>query len=80
MAVQNPPGIEKMVNYPQFPTVEEERHYRKKILAAAYRIFGKLGFSEGVAGRTSHSGSLWPRGSRGTCSDPWSWSVGELRC
>ena len=32
MAVQNPPGIEKMVNYPQFPTVEEERHYRKKML------------------------------------------------
>ena len=57
MAVQNPPGIEKMVNYPQFTTVEEERHYRKKMLAAAYRIFGKLGFSEGVAGHI-------------TCRDP----------
>ena len=49
MAVKNPPGIEKMVNYPQFTNVEEERYYRKKMLAAAYRIFGKLGFSEGVA-------------------------------
>ena len=57
MAVQNPPGIEKMVNYPQFPNVEEERYYRKKMLAAAYRIFGKLGFSEGVAGHI-------------TCRDP----------
>lgn len=57
MAVKNPPGIEKMVNYPQFSSVEEERHYRKKMLAAAYRIFGKLGFSEGVAGHI-------------TCRDP----------
>ena len=30
MAVKNPPGIEKMVNYPQFTSLEEERHYRKK--------------------------------------------------
>ena len=57
MAVKNPPGIEKMVNYPQFANVEEERYYRKKMLAAAYRIFGKLGFSEGVAGHI-------------TCRDP----------
>ena len=49
MAVKKPPGIEKMVNYPQFSNVEEERYYCKKMLAA-YRIFGKLGFSEGVAG------------------------------
>lgn len=49
MAVKNPPGIEKMISYPQFTSIEEERHYRKKTLAAAYRIFGKLGFSEGVA-------------------------------
>ena len=57
MNVKNPPGIEKMVNYPQFANVEEERYYRKKMLAAAYRIFGKLGFSEGVAGHI-------------TCRDP----------
>ena len=57
MAVKNPPGIKKMVNYPQFTHVEEERYYRKKMLAAAYRIFGKLGFSEGVAGHI-------------TCRDP----------
>lgn len=29
---------------------EEERRYRKQRLAAAFRIFGRLGFDEGVAG------------------------------
>ncbi|MFF3518500.1 class II aldolase/adducin family protein [Streptomyces sp. NPDC002573] len=31
-------------------SVEEERDVRKQELAAAFRVFGKLGFSEGVAG------------------------------
>jgi ribulose-5-phosphate 4-epimerase/fuculose-1-phosphate aldolase len=31
-------------------SVDEEREVRKQELAAAFRIFGKLGFSEGVAG------------------------------
>ncbi|MFJ1755018.1 class II aldolase/adducin family protein [Kitasatospora sp. NPDC088134] len=35
---------------PSFATVEEERRHRKERLAAALRIFGKLGFEEGVAG------------------------------
>jgi ribulose-5-phosphate 4-epimerase/fuculose-1-phosphate aldolase len=35
---------------PTFATVEEERGYRKEQLAAGFRIFGRLGFSEGVAG------------------------------
>ncbi|WP_117000377.1 class II aldolase/adducin family protein [Desertimonas flava] len=33
-----------------FDTVEEERAHRKAKLAGALRIFGKFGFSEGVAG------------------------------
>ncbi len=33
-----------------FATVEEERQHRKQKLAGALRIFGRLGFSEGVAG------------------------------
>lgn len=33
-----------------FKTVEEERSHRKAKLAGALRIFGKFGFSEGVAG------------------------------
>nr|WP_218835888.1 class II aldolase/adducin family protein [Streptomyces sp. TLI_235] len=35
---------------PQFATVEEEREHRKQRLAGACRVFGRLGFSEGVAG------------------------------
>jgi ribulose-5-phosphate 4-epimerase/fuculose-1-phosphate aldolase len=35
---------------PQFATVEEERLHRKQQLAAGFRIFGKFGFEEGVAG------------------------------
>jgi ribulose-5-phosphate 4-epimerase/fuculose-1-phosphate aldolase len=35
---------------PSFDTVEEERLHRKQELALAFRLFGKLGFGEGVAG------------------------------
>ncbi len=31
-------------------TIEEERLHRKQALAAAFRLFGKFGFDEGVAG------------------------------
>ena len=36
--------------FPEFDTVEDERRYRKQRLAAAFRLFGKFGFSEGTAG------------------------------
>ena len=44
--------VAKVVNsyLPTFATVEEERAHRKQRLAAAYRLFGKFGFDEGVAG------------------------------
>ena len=35
---------------PTFATIEAEREHRKQRLAGALRIFGRLGFSEGVAG------------------------------
>jgi ribulose-5-phosphate 4-epimerase/fuculose-1-phosphate aldolase len=35
---------------PVFDTVEEERSHRKQKLAGALRIFGRVGFGEGVAG------------------------------
>lgn len=38
------------VRIPKFDTVEEERRFRKQRLAAAFRIFGRFGFDEGVAG------------------------------
>jgi len=35
---------------PSFETVEEERRHRKERLAAGFRLFGRFGFDEGVAG------------------------------
>ncbi|GAA2751185.1 class II aldolase/adducin family protein [Kitasatospora cinereorecta] len=35
---------------PTFDSVEAERRYRKEQLAAGFRLFGRFGFSEGVAG------------------------------
>jgi ribulose-5-phosphate 4-epimerase/fuculose-1-phosphate aldolase len=35
---------------PSFATVEEERLHRKQRLAGALRVFGRVGFGEGVAG------------------------------
>lgn len=35
---------------PTFATVQEERRHRQQRLAAALRLFGRFGFSEGVAG------------------------------
>ena len=35
---------------PSFSSVEDERRHRKERLAGALRIFGRLGFGEGVAG------------------------------
>jgi len=36
--------------FPRFSSVEEERRHRKQRLAAAFRVFGRLGFDEGTAG------------------------------
>jgi ribulose-5-phosphate 4-epimerase/fuculose-1-phosphate aldolase len=35
---------------PTFETVDEERRHRKERLAASFRLFGRFGFDEGVAG------------------------------
>jgi ribulose-5-phosphate 4-epimerase/fuculose-1-phosphate aldolase len=35
---------------PKFDSVEEERLHRKQRLAGAFRLFGRFGFDEGVAG------------------------------
>src|SRR3954469_24371459 len=35
---------------PTFDSVEDERLHRKQRLAAAFRLFAKFGFDEGVAG------------------------------
>jgi ribulose-5-phosphate 4-epimerase/fuculose-1-phosphate aldolase len=41
---------QKIPTPPVFATVEEERQHRKQRLAAAFRLFSKFGFEEGVAG------------------------------
>ncbi|MGV9818831.1 class II aldolase/adducin family protein [Nocardia xishanensis] len=35
---------------PTFDSIEAERQYRKEQLAAGFRLFGRFGFAEGVAG------------------------------
>lgn len=49
---------------PVFETYEEERWHRRQKLAAAFRIFGGLGYDEGVMGHISardpeHRDTLW---------------------
>jgi len=48
MAVSNPTMYENMM--PTRSDVKAERLHRKQQLAGAFRVFGKFGFSEGVAG------------------------------
>jgi ribulose-5-phosphate 4-epimerase/fuculose-1-phosphate aldolase len=55
---------EEMTFPPQFPSVEAEREDRKRKLISAYRLFGKFGFDEGVAGHITvrdpeHHDQLW---------------------
>ncbi len=49
---------------PTFPNVDAERLHRKQRLAAAFRLFGKFGFDEGVAGHITvrdpeHADRFW---------------------
>src|SRR6266568_4241605 len=49
---------------PVFASVEDERLHRKQELAAAFRVFGRFGFSEGVAGHITardpeHEDRFW---------------------
>ncbi len=53
MIVKNPPlkMLPKgFVIPPTFKTVEDERKHLKVVLAGCFRLFGKMGFSEGIAG------------------------------
>lgn len=49
-AVIAPPQSLRIPQMPTFASVGEERLYRKQRLAAAFRLFAKFGFDEGVAG------------------------------
>lgn len=55
---------EAMVYPPVFESIEAERADMKRKLVAAYRLFGKFGFDEGVAGHITvrdpeHKDRLW---------------------
>ncbi|WRT63507.1 uncharacterized protein IL334_000412 [Kwoniella shivajii] len=45
---------------PTFSSKEEERKYQKERLAAAFRLFSKLGFDEGVAGHITIRDAINP--------------------
>jgi ribulose-5-phosphate 4-epimerase/fuculose-1-phosphate aldolase len=45
-----PANVFNIPRPPAFATAEEERRQRKQRLAAAFRLFAKFGFDEGVAG------------------------------
>src|SRR5215470_3947183 len=45
-----PANVFRIPAIPKFATLEEERKHRKQRLAAAFRLFAKFGFDEGVAG------------------------------
>ena len=58
MKVKNPPHVEGIM--PVRESVAEEREHRKKMLAGALRIFGRFGFSEGVAGHITARDPEYP--------------------
>ncbi len=62
----SPTFADKPIPYdiPEFKDIASERRHRKQRLAAAFRIFGKFGFSEGVAGHITvrdpeHDACFW---------------------
>jgi len=53
-----------LAHLPKFDSVEDERLHRKQRLAASFRLFGKFGFDEGVAGHITmrdpeHADRFW---------------------
>src|ERR1700675_1360491 len=45
-----PANVLNIPRPPKFATPAEERQHRKRMLAAAFRLFSRFGFDEGVAG------------------------------
>ena len=61
---------------PQNPTIEEERQIRKQELAAAFRLFARFGFSEGVAG---HITARDPENPSAFWVNPFGMSFSQIR-
>jgi len=47
-------GVSDYLQKPVFTSIEEERQHNKQKLAAVFRLFGRFGFSEGVAGHVTY--------------------------
>ena len=45
---------------PKFESLEDERLHRKQRLAAGFRLFGKFGFEEGIAGHITARDPIEP--------------------
>ena len=52
--------LEPLPTPPSFDNVEDERQHRKQRLAAAFRLFSKFGFEEGVAGHITARDPQFP--------------------
>lgn len=50
--------LKKASKLPVFSDVYEERKWAKAQMAGAFRVFAKLGYSDGVAGHVSLRGKL----------------------
>lgn len=53
--------FENLPSLPKFDTLEEEQLHRKQRLAAAFRIFSRCGFDEGVAGHITARDPIDPK-------------------
>lgn len=47
-------NVQDYLQQPTFKTFEEERQHNKQKLAGAFRLFGRFGFNEGVAGHITY--------------------------
>lgn len=64
MATERDTSRPQQFSFPAHASVEDERLYLKQRLAAAFRLFGRFGFGEGVAGHITardpeHSDRFW---------------------
>ena len=61
-----------------FDTAGEERRHRKQRLAAAYRIFGRLGFEDGAVGAAGHVTARDLEHPETFWVSPWGLSFGQV--
>jgi len=73
---QAPANVLNIPQPPKFATAAEERSHRKRMLAAAFRLFSRFGFDEGVAG---HITARDPEKSDHFWVNPFGMHFGQIR-